>query len=149
MQFPLQRVLQWRVVVRVCVLVAASLVMLVFRLSTGSPTFKPIDNAASFADSFLTRVSQTAPSYTQDHRATMIRSTTQVLSYNYIYALNTWLLVTPWWLCFDWSMGCVSLLDSLTDPRLLPLIAFWFSFATVGIYCLRAGKSSLKRSLVM
>lgn len=36
-----------------------------------------------------------------------------------------WLLFHPWWLCFDWSMGCVPLVSRLSDPRLLAAVIFW------------------------
>jgi hypothetical protein len=51
----------------------------------------------------------------------------QVLSYSYIYALNGWLLLCPEWLCFDWSMGCIPLIESL-EPRLLAVGLFWMTF---------------------
>ena len=43
----------------------------------------------------------------------------QVLNYLYLYSLNLWLLLSPWWLCFDWAMGCIPVVTSITDPRLL------------------------------
>ncbi len=48
----------------------------------------------------------------------------QTLNYNYLYSLNSWLLLNPWWLCFDWSMGCVPVIDSLWDQRILCLLPF-------------------------
>ena len=50
----------------------------------------------------------------------------QVLNYNYIYSLNLFLLVAPWWLCFDWAMGCVPVITSISDVRLLSVVAMWF-----------------------
>ena len=29
-----------------------------------------------------------------------------------------WLLLVPWWLCFDWDMGCVPVITAYTDPRI-------------------------------
>ncbi|KAF4523710.1 hypothetical protein B566_EDAN011574 [Ephemera danica] len=75
------------------------------------PTFQVVDNPASFADSFLTRA----------------------MSYNYIYALNTWLLLCPEWLCFDWAMNCIPLLTSPTDIRLLGALAFWTVLILLGV----------------
>lgn len=54
----------------------------------------------------------------------------QVLSYNYIYALNSWLLLCPEWLCFDWSMGCIPLVESV-EPRLLAVGLFWVIFISL------------------
>ncbi|XP_069493105.1 protein O-mannosyl-transferase TMTC4 [Ambystoma mexicanum] len=73
-------------------------------MGTGPPAFTDVDNPASFAESAFVRVT----------------------NYNYYYSLNTWLLLCPWWLCFDWSMGCVPLIKSLSDWRIMTLVAFWF-----------------------
>ena len=37
---------------------------------------------------------------------------TQIINYNYLYAINAWLLIVPQWLCFDWSMGCVPIINT-------------------------------------
>ncbi|XP_071951808.1 protein O-mannosyl-transferase TMTC4-like isoform X1 [Antedon mediterranea] len=73
------------------------------------PTFQPVDNPASFSESLLVRI----------------------INYNYVYSLNVWLLLQPSWLCFDWAMGCISLIQSATDPRLLAVLLFWLSLATI------------------
>ena len=91
---------------RQLVVVGASLACMLVRwrvMGGQAPTFQPLDNPASFANSTLTRL----------------------LTYNYIYALNGWLLLCPYWLCFDWAMGCVPLLSSLQDPRCLAVLCFW------------------------
>lgn len=49
----------------------------------------------------------------------------QILNYNYYYSLNAWLLLCPWWLCFDWSMGCVPLIKTATDWRIVWLLLLW------------------------
>lgn len=49
----------------------------------------------------------------------------QIVNYNYYYSLNAWLLLCPWWLCFDWSMGCVPLIKSATDWRMVWLLLLW------------------------
>ena len=68
-----------------------------------------------------------------------------MLSYNYIYTLNAWLLLSPWWLCFDWSIGCVQLVESLADPRLMSVVAFWVTFGALGIYVLLGKPTEFKR----
>ncbi|XP_069746588.1 protein O-mannosyl-transferase TMTC4 isoform X3 [Narcine bancroftii] len=73
-------------------------------MGTGPPVFTEVDNPASFADSALVRT----------------------INYNYYYSLNAWLLVCPWWLCFDWSMGCLPLIKSFDDFRIFALFALWF-----------------------
>lgn len=37
-------------------------------------------------------------------------------------------MICPVWLCFDWSMGCISLIQLNTfpkDPRLFVVFGFW------------------------
>lgn len=71
--------------------------------SSGAPAFQRVDNPASFADS----------------------PTTRALSYNYVYSIHALLLLWPHWLCFDWSMGCIPLIQQLMDPRNLGSLFFW------------------------
>ncbi|GCB71148.1 hypothetical protein scyTo_0001476, partial [Scyliorhinus torazame] len=80
-------------------------------MGTGPPAFTEVDNPASFADSALVRA----------------------INYNYYYSLNTWLLVYPWWLCFDWSMGCLPLIKSIGDIRIFAPLVLWFFL--IGIIC--------------
>nr|XP_011733216.1 transmembrane and TPR repeat-containing protein 4 isoform X1 [Macaca nemestrina] len=80
-------------------------------MGTGPPAFTEVDNPASFADSMLVRA----------------------INYNYYYSLNAWLLLCPWWLCFDWSMGCIPLIKSVSDWRVIALAALWFCL--IGLIC--------------
>ncbi|KAM5311527.1 protein O-mannosyl-transferase TMTC4 isoform 3-T3 [Glossophaga mutica] len=80
-------------------------------MGTGPPPFTEVDNPASFADSTLVRA----------------------INYNYYYSLNAWLLLCPWWLCFDWSMGCIPLIKSVGDWRVIALAALWFCL--IGLIC--------------
>ena len=48
----------------------------------------------------------------------------RILTFNYIYCWNFFLLLYPNGLCFDWSMGCVSIL-TVFDWRILILVAFF------------------------
>ncbi|XP_032102051.1 protein O-mannosyl-transferase TMTC4 isoform X3 [Sapajus apella] len=80
-------------------------------MGTGPPAFTEVDNPASFADSVLVRA----------------------INYNYYYSLNAWLLLCPWWLCFDWSMGCIPLIKSVSDWRVIALAALWFCL--IGLIC--------------
>jgi len=66
------------------------------------PTFQPGDNPAAAASSRAVKL----------------------LSFSYIYMLNCLLLVCPSWLCFDWAMGCVPLVQS-NDPRVVWVVIFW------------------------
>ncbi|XP_037655782.1 protein O-mannosyl-transferase TMTC4 isoform X4 [Choloepus didactylus] len=57
----------------------------------------------------------------------------EAINYNYYYSLNAWLLLCPWWLCFDWSMGCIPLIKSVSDWRITALAALWFCL--IGLIC--------------
>ena len=74
-----------------------------------TPTFQVVDNPASFEQNIYLRL----------------------LNYNYIYALNFWLLIYPSWLCFDWSMGCIPLIRNLCDFRILSILVFWLSILAI------------------
>ena len=67
-----------------------------------SPSFQAGDNPAAAADSRLVRGA----------------------SYAHVYTLNALLLAWPAWLCFDWALGCVPLVESVTDMRLVAILAF-------------------------
>lgn len=76
-------------------------------MGSAPPVFQVFDNPHSFVNSTLLRT----------------------LNYNYLYALNCWILVNPWWLCFDWSMGSVPTIDSVSDPRILAVFVLWVVLA--------------------
>ncbi|XP_063281375.1 protein O-mannosyl-transferase TMTC4 isoform X1 [Pelobates fuscus] len=93
---------------RISILASGGISMLYIRwhiMGTGPPAFTEVDNPASFASSLLVRV----------------------INYNYYYSMNGWLLLCPWWLCFDWSMGCIPLIKSFSDWRIIALVALWCS----------------------
>uniref|UniRef100_A0A3Q2ZNV7 dolichyl-phosphate-mannose--protein mannosyltransferase n=1 Tax=Hippocampus comes TaxID=109280 RepID=A0A3Q2ZNV7_HIPCM len=94
-------------------------------MGTGPPAFTEVDNPASFAENMFLRV----------------------VNYNYYYALNGWLLLCPWWLCFDWSMGCVPLIKSSTDWRVVwPLLLWCVLIGLVG-QALCSADSQQRRTL--
>lgn len=127
---------------RVGLVLVCTAAVLVTRMASGTPTFKPVDNPASFSNSSITRVCF-FPLNLPVNSITVILI--QVLSYSYIYSLNCWLLLNPSWLCFDWSMGCLPLLHSITDYRFIAVIAFWLAFATLSIFCFLGRKTRYKR----
>ncbi|VVC24336.1 Hypothetical protein CINCED_3A015339 [Cinara cedri] len=70
------------------------------------PVFQQIDNPASFLKSPIERI----------------------INYSFIYIINIWILICPVWLCFDWSMGCISLIQLNTFPkdlRMFIVFGFW------------------------
>ncbi|XP_027632028.1 protein O-mannosyl-transferase TMTC4 isoform X2 [Tupaia chinensis] len=103
-----------RLLFRMALLTSGGAGMLYVRwkiMGTGPPAFTEVDNPASFADSVMVRA----------------------INYNYYYALNAWLLLCPWWLCFDWSMGCIPLIKSVSDWRVIALAALWLCL--IGLIC--------------
>lgn len=94
-------------------------------MGTGPPAFTEVDNPASFADSLLVRT----------------------INYNYYYSLNAWLLLCPWWLCFDWSMGCIPLITSPGDGRVMALAALWLCLAGLLGQALCSEDSHMRRVL--
>ncbi|KAE8625877.1 hypothetical protein XENTR_v10006425 [Xenopus tropicalis] len=116
--------------VRISLLVSGGICMLYIRwriMGTGPPAFTEVDNPASFADSLLVRV----------------------INYNYYYSLNGWLLLCPWWLCFDWSMGCIPLINSLSDWRVIALVALWFCLLGLMYQALFSNNAQKRRMLTL
>ncbi|XP_046569600.1 protein O-mannosyl-transferase TMTC4-like [Haliotis rubra] len=72
----------------------------------------------------------------------------RVLNYNYLYAINIWLLLNPWWLCCEWSMGCIPVITSLADPRILAVIALWTGFGAIVFHCCNGKVTHDRRILI-
>ncbi|XP_046550383.1 protein O-mannosyl-transferase TMTC4-like [Haliotis rubra] len=101
----------------------------------------------------ITRVrvmGSTAPLFTEnDNPHSFVNGTMlRVLNYNYIYAMNAWLLLNPWWLCCDWSMGCIPVITSLADSRILADIALWVVFGALFYHCC-VGELTRTRSVLI
>ncbi|XP_017779427.1 PREDICTED: transmembrane and TPR repeat-containing protein 4-like [Nicrophorus vespilloides] len=95
-------------------LVTLGILIMYFRLSVMNfqgPIFTKIDNPAA---------------YTND-------TFSKIFTYNYIYFLNILLLLWPQWLCFDWAMGCIPLIESICDIRVFFIFILWI-FVFTGIY---------------
>ncbi|XP_004568026.3 protein O-mannosyl-transferase TMTC4 [Maylandia zebra] len=96
-------------------------------MGTGPPAFTEVDNPASFAENIILRI----------------------VNYNYYYSLNAWLLLCPWWLCFDWSMGCVPLIKSATDWRIVWLLLLWCILVGLISQALCSQDSQRRRTLTL
>ncbi|XP_057192408.1 protein O-mannosyl-transferase TMTC4 isoform X1 [Triplophysa rosa] len=94
-------------------------------MGTGPPSFTEVDNPASFAENVILRI----------------------VNYNYYYSLNAWLLLCPWWLCFDWSMGCVPLIKSASDWRIVWPLVLWCCLLGLVSQALCSLDSSKRRTL--
>ncbi|XP_066918625.1 protein O-mannosyl-transferase TMTC4-like isoform X2 [Clytia hemisphaerica] len=85
----------------VCIIAFGLLVIRLNIMGNVPPSFQKMDNPASFHPSLIFRV----------------------FNYIYLYSINVWLLLAPYWLCFDWAMGCIPVITSYDDVRLLfPLL---------------------------
>lgn len=83
-----------------------TLVLLIFRLwiqNFESPKFEVMDNPIAGSDNYITKF----------------------LSQNFLFVLNLWLLLCPHWLCFDWALGCVDLISTFFDGRVLGIIVMY------------------------
>ena len=92
------------------VLLGSTLTLLALRVSLlhgQLPQFSDHDNPASFSPHTLTRA----------------------LTYGYLYFFNARLLVFPLTLCYDWQMGSIPLVETLTDVRNIGTLVF-FIFLT-------------------
>ena len=74
----------------------------VWMLGGNLPHFTVQDNPASFSDSLSTRV----------------------MTYSYLIAFNSWLLLSPSVLSYDWQMGSIPLVQSPLDSRNLGTLMF-------------------------
>uniref|UniRef100_A0A8C7ZCN7 dolichyl-phosphate-mannose--protein mannosyltransferase n=1 Tax=Oryzias sinensis TaxID=183150 RepID=A0A8C7ZCN7_9TELE len=88
------------------------------------PNFSNSDNPAADSPHFLTRL----------------------LTFLYLPAANTWLLLCPDKLSFDWSMDAVPLVKSFADWRNLHTVAFYGGFILLGLVGLRVPVSPAKES---
>ncbi|KAK6019672.1 hypothetical protein OSTOST_14691 [Ostertagia ostertagi] len=91
-----------------------------------APKFTELDNAAAFVpDPFpsVDRVMCLGRSKQLKGYEKMIYLHFQLASYSNLWLINLRLLVLPYALCFDYSMGCVPVVQNWTDFRALALPA--------------------------
>ncbi|XP_015604969.1 transmembrane and TPR repeat-containing protein 4 isoform X2 [Cephus cinctus] len=120
---------KYKLCIRLIILCISTMMLLMLRFSImgfSTPKFQPVDNPTSFMDSFILRV----------------------LNYNYIYSLNTWLILCPEWLCFDWSMGCIPTIEGY-DFRILNIIILWSVLSIFLTNILTANNDSYLRCTIM
>lgn len=107
----LQQLLPKTVVIRLVILTLITVLILILRLriqNFEAPTFRREDNPVAFTDDSLTRL----------------------LTQNYLYTMNFFLMVTPDWLCFDWSFDSVELIHNLRDLRIFFIVIFYVFLIT-------------------
>lgn len=89
-------------------------VIITFRLwiqNFTTPNFRVEDNPIAAADERLTRI----------------------LSQNFIYAMNFWLLLAPDWLSFDWSFDSMELVRGFEDFKVGFVIVFYVMMIGVAV----------------
>lgn len=74
---------------------------------------KGINDAMTFLDRF-------------DNPASVADTPSRQLTYNYLLAVNLWLVLFPCELCCDWTMGTIPLVESLADARNLVTVSTYF-----------------------
>ncbi|XP_067669526.1 protein O-mannosyl-transferase TMTC4-like [Haliotis asinina] len=121
----------WRkgLIKRHLILILTGVSLLITRIrimGSTTPLFSENDNPHSFVNDMISKI----------------------LNYNYLYAMNAWLLLNPWWLCFDWSMGCIPVITSLADPRALAVITLWIVFGALLYCCLHGELTKVRRILI-
>ncbi|CAL4094787.1 unnamed protein product, partial [Meganyctiphanes norvegica] len=104
-------------------LIIVGMMVLMFRVMFmfGTPVFSEQDNPAAHTDITLARV----------------------LTYLYLPAHNTWLMLCPWQLCYDWQMGSVPLIMKLDDLRNAGSLLLYLSICLLFlIACIKKNKES-------
>jgi hypothetical protein len=97
---------------------AAVLYWRMWMMNFQSPTFTKFDNPAAFHKDRFVRVGF------EFERRFIFSTSFQAINYMYIYVLNVQLLMAPAHLCFDYSMGCIALIeDVLCDTRTVVVAA--------------------------
>uniref|UniRef100_A0A182M9X8 dolichyl-phosphate-mannose--protein mannosyltransferase n=1 Tax=Anopheles culicifacies TaxID=139723 RepID=A0A182M9X8_9DIPT len=116
--------------VRVFILASLSLAIVTMRLwimDFESPKFHRMDNPVGASNS----------------------TTTRILSQSYLYWLNFFLLLCPDWLSFDWALGSVPLIESPLDSRMLLIVLFYGTVATLALRCNESKAKEIKISLAL
>lgn len=109
---------------RLGILVMCGAMLMWFRLSmnySSSPIFKAEELLAAF------------------HPNRSVR----ILSFSNIYVINTWLLLNPYRLCCDWSLGSVPLVTTLSDVKNIASLFLYISFIVLAIHTLLSKRDRL------
>lgn len=61
----------------------------------------------------------------------------RLLTFNYLVAFNLWLLLCPRTLSYDWQVGSVPLVTTLSDIRNLATLAFYVTLTVAVCRCLQ------------
>ncbi|XP_061816614.1 protein O-mannosyl-transferase TMTC1 [Nerophis lumbriciformis] len=104
---------------RACVVssyVVAVISVRLWLMGGSMPFFSEQDNPASVAPHLLTRI----------------------LTYSYLLYFNTWLLLAPIVLCYDWQVGSIPLVESLCDIRNVASVLLAVVMVALCLNCIRS-----------
>src|SRR6218665_548039 len=71
------------------------------------------------------------------------------LTYNYLIPLNVWLLLCPSWLCCDWTMGTIQVIESILDPRNLVTGGFYVALFLLVSFAIKTSGQRQKRAVMV
>ncbi|KAM9771731.1 protein O-mannosyl-transferase TMTC1 isoform X1 [Syngnathus typhle] len=115
---------------RACVVSSYVLAIVSLRLwlmGGSMPLFSEQDNPASFAPYFLTRI----------------------LTYSYLLYFNTWLLMAPVVLCYDWQVGSIPLVESLSDIRNMATVLLAVVMVALCLHCIHSLQRQKRKEVFM
>lgn len=70
------------------------------------------------------------------------------LHWAHLVFVNSWLLLNPYFLCADWTMGTIPLITSLVDPRNLATLSSFVLITVLGLYGI-AGSAKAQKSAIL
>ncbi|XP_054655852.1 protein O-mannosyl-transferase TMTC1 [Dunckerocampus dactyliophorus] len=115
---------------RACVVssyVVAVISVRLWLMGGSMPLFSEQDNPASFAPYWLTRF----------------------LTYSYLLYFNTWLLLAPIVLCYDWQVGSIPLIESLSDIRNVASVLLAVVMVALCLNCIRSLQRQKSKEVLM
>ncbi|XP_051911797.1 protein O-mannosyl-transferase TMTC1 isoform X2 [Hippocampus zosterae] len=115
---------------RACVVSSYVLAIISVRLwlmGGSMPLFSEQDNPASFAPYLLTRI----------------------LTYSYLLYFNAWLLLAPAVLCYDWQVGSIPLVESLSDIRNVATALLAVVMVALCLHCIHSLKRQKRKEVLM
>ena len=83
-----------------------------------------------------------------DNPAVALATPYRQLHWLYLVFVNCWLLLTPSFLCADWTMGTIPLINSTLDPRNLVTIATLLSIGVLSWYSITRIHHTAKAVLI-
>ena len=83
-----------------------------------------------------------------DNPAAAATSPWRQLTFSYLLPINAWLLLCPNFLCCDWTMGTIALIESVSDVRNLATLTFYMALGSLAA-CVFLRTGSTTREVIM